>query len=172
MTLFLNAHLAAAAGLESAAHATRVWAPHRESLEASGSSLEQEVQRSVARAMVPFAPIGHGDPAPNNTSSSALIAAKLPDDAVNRYAIKLGYVQQALKVSLSEKPGRESLIQVDLEYASPIWFPFFVALLADERRASGPVKLVRKSVQVPMSKSEYKTENFGIEYSPREAVQW
>ena len=133
--------------------------------------MEQEVQRSVA-AMVPFAPIGDGDPAPNQGSNSALVAAKLPDDAVNRYAIKLGYVQRALKVSLAEQPGRERPIKIDLEYASPIWFPFFVALLADERRPSGPVKLVRKSVQVPMSKSELSTENFGIEYSPREAVQW
>ena len=74
-------------------HATRVWAPHRKAQRKPRAVPWNRKSSGRSARWFPLHRLATGTQLPNQGSNSALVAAKLPDDAVNRYAIKLGYVR-------------------------------------------------------------------------------
>ena len=171
--LLTNSQQALTRSMRTSSHAVEAWVSHRDALERDGQTLEMMVHACTARTLLAYATTHVTDATrTDNDFKQSLQDSGMHAFAAERYAMKLSFVRENLRVRLTPLRRTTEGILVQAEYDTPLWMPWLSAIFATGQGNSGYFRTVTSEVWVPLFTDEIEQTNLGIPYSPLQADTW
>lgn len=174
ITLLFHSYHGLTAALQTASRNTSAWWMFRDDLQRHNRPLEQLVQQSTCRNMLPYT-------ASNLTAhrqadsqlESTLLQLGWDPRPAERFAKKYDFLKPRTRVSITPSASlqREGMT-VEVEYDSPLWCAFLAPLLATGADESGPYRTIGVATWVSIADVEAQRDALGIHYSPHRVTSW